>query len=460
MPKNLLNFPAYSIVSVKEDEHDYHIQAEVTQAPADCKLCKAPAPFGFGRREQLIKDLPIHGKRVGIYINTRRMKCRSCEKTFSEYLPEIDEKRLMTSRLVQWIGRAAVKKTFISIAEEVGITEGTVRSIFADFVAEREKEMKFETPKWMGIDEIHLTKPRGVITNIQNNSLVEILKDRNKTTVIDYLSRLPDRRKVELVAMDMWKPYRDAVEEIMPNAIIVIDKFHVVKMANEALEKARKSLRESLSPKQRRGLMHDRYVLLRRTNELSDKDFLLMDGWTKNYPILGDAYRLKESFFEIYTATSSYEARQKYGEWRRSVPPELHDHFSDLIRAFENWQPYILNYFDNPATNAYTESLNSLIRMMSRLGRGYSFEALRAKLLFSEGANKAANKKPAFKRERRSVEPANMKMMIGYADLDFFELPKAPKPRPKFDREPSTPQKKNYGADISTLIKLLESGEL
>lgn len=103
MPKNLLNFPAYSIVSVKEDEHDYHIQAEVTQAPADCKLCKAPAPFGFGRREQLIKDLPIHGKRVGIYINTRRMKCRSCEKTFSEYLPEIDEKRLMTSRLVQWI---------------------------------------------------------------------------------------------------------------------------------------------------------------------------------------------------------------------------------------------------------------------------------------------------------------------------------------------------------------------
>jgi transposase len=72
----------------------------------------------------------------------------------------------------------------------------------------------------------------------------------------------------------------------MPDARIVIDKFHVVRMANNAVEKVRKILRESLTLKQRRGLMHDRFVLLKRERELNDKEQLLLSGWTTNYPEL------------------------------------------------------------------------------------------------------------------------------------------------------------------------------
>jgi transposase len=55
--------------------------------------------------------------------------------------------------------------------------------------------------------------------------------------------------------------------------------------------------------------------------------------------------------------------------------------FYPLTRAVNNWMPEIMAYFDHPVTNAYTESLNNLGRVMNRLGRGYSFEALRAKIL-------------------------------------------------------------------------------
>ncbi len=113
-----------------------------------------------------MKDLPIHGMRVGIYLNTRRMKYNECNKTFSECLPEVDERRFMTQRLVTWIGKQAFRRTFSSIAEEVGVTEGTIWLVFKDYVSDVEKVIRFETPKWMGIDEIHLIKPRGVITNI------------------------------------------------------------------------------------------------------------------------------------------------------------------------------------------------------------------------------------------------------------------------------------------------------
>lgn len=91
-----------------------------------------------------------------------------------------------------------------------------------------------------------------------------------------------------------------------------------------------------------------------------------------------------------------------------SVTHEVENAFGDLDRAWPNWQPYILNYFDcpgnQPITNPYTEPLNNLNRMMNRLDRGYSFVALRAKILSAKGAFKKEFKRSKFER-RMGMEP-------------------------------------------------------
>jgi transposase len=443
---NILNLKSLKTTRVEENEHDYHIDAESTISTTSCQHCQSQNIIGFGRHEQLIRDLPIHAKRVGIYVSTRRYRCKDCGKTFTEKLPDVDDKRSMTNRLVDWIGKQAVKRTFTSIADEVGITEKTVRNVFNDYINAIERKVRFETPQWMGIDEIHLIKPRGVITNIQNNTVVEVLPNRNKETMLHYLGNLPNKDSIKYVAMDMWRPYRDAVEAVLPNATIVIDKFHVVKMANEALDTVRKSLRSELEPKQRRYLKNDRFILLKRRKELSDQEEFLMSGWLENYPQLALAYIAKEAFYEIYDADSLIDAHRRYQAWREMIKPEIEGAYAELIRAFENWQPYILNYFHHPVTNAYTESLNNLIRVMNRLGRGYSFEALRAKILFSEGAHKHKYKKPKF--ERRGREMPVMNKMYLARDVFSEEWP------------PTTQEREiigNYGADIATLIEIFES---
>jgi transposase len=455
MPANILNLPAYAVIGITENEHDYHIDAATKESPKSCPHCHAPQLEGFGRREQMVKDLPMHGRRVGLYIDTRRYRCKSCKKTFYETLPDINERRAMTKRLVDWIGKQCVKRTFASIAEEVGVVEGTIRLIFKDYVTEMEKTLHFETPKWMGIDEIHLIKPRGVITNIQNNTIVELLLNRNKDTVVHYLYHLEHKALIQYVAMDMWAPYRDACIAVIPDAQIIIDKFHVVKMANEAVEKVRKGLRDRLTLKEKRGLMHDRYVLLKRERDLTDRDSLLLSGWIKNYDELGIAYRLKEEFFGIYDAQSPDEAQALYIAWKRGVTPEVAAAFSGLIRAWDNWTPWILGYFDHPVTNAYTESLNNLIRVMNRLGRGYSFEALRAKILFAEGAHKHKNSRPKFERkEKERIERMPDEFALFSAGVPFETEPKQA-PSIKLYKP-----KKNYGVDISTLAALIESEEL
>jgi transposase len=442
MPANILNLPHFFVSSFTENEHDYHVMAVTEVEVKLCINCQSKEIYRFGKREQLIKDLPMHAKRVGIYVDTKRYRCKSCGKTFFERLPGVDEKRHMTDRLIAWIGKSSIKRTFSSIAEEVGITEGTVRLIFKDYVKKLENRIKFDTPAYMGIDEIHIIKkPRGVITNIESKTIVELLVNRNKVTVIQYLSSLPSKEKIKCVAMDMWEPYKDAVQQVMPSAVIVIDKFHVVRMASVALEIVRKAHRASLSAPARRRLMHDRFILLKRPWELSSEERLKLNEWIENFPELDLGYSLKESFYGIYDSSDKYEALDRYQAWELSVPPHMRDAFAPLIKAWRNWQPYILNYFEHKITNAYTESLNNLIRVANRNGRGYSFDVLRAKMLFAEGAIKKELIKPKFERQQHGKGlPEEVFAMYGLPnDADNYI---------------------NLGVDIATLAALIENDEI
>lgn len=212
--------------------------------------------------------------------------------------------------------------------------------------------LNLAAPKWMGIDEIHIIKrPRAVISNLDNNTAVNLLPNRYKTTIATYLASLKGREDVRYVAIDMWEPYKDAVHAVLPNAIVVVDKFHVQRMGNKAFDEFRRSL--------------------------SRRDAALA-------------------------------------------------------------------YFDHRITNAFTESLNSLIRVMNRLGRGYSFEALRAKILFSKGSHKTVLEKPAFQRQA-SFDPC-------YAHFEAADRDDL--------KSQATPDTLNYGVDIDKLVAMIEAGEI
>lgn len=443
---DILNLQSLKVVELKENEHgDYQIKVEAVAPPPACHHCGCIANIQrFGTRQQLYMDTPMHGKRVGLMVDRQRYRCKDCGTVFIEPLPDMDDKRLATKRLVEYIEKQSLKRTFVSISDEVGVNEKTVRNIFRDYVNHLEETVRFETPRCLGIDEIHiLHKPRCVLANIEENTIIDMLENRNKDTVIRYLQRLPNKDNIQYVSMDMWNPYRDAVKAVLPNAKIVIDKFHVVRMANNALEEIRKSFRAEMEPKQRRRLMNDRYVLLKREHDLDARGQLLLEIWTAQFPRLRQAYDLKEAFFKIWDIDNFLEAYNAYDQWKKSIPPEMEKAFKPILTALTNWEEEVFNYFHHPITNAYTESLNSLIRVVNRLGRGYSFDALRAKILFTEGVRKTT--RTAYR---------NQSFPIGRVAVN---------PLPKIDWEALSSEKDvipQLGADISTLITLIEDGEL
>ena len=88
--EHLLRLPGYTITRLQETEHDYHIALETRSPNRRCPNDHTEHCVGYGRSELLIHDLPMHGKRVGLYIDARRFKCRDCGKTFMEPLPGVD----------------------------------------------------------------------------------------------------------------------------------------------------------------------------------------------------------------------------------------------------------------------------------------------------------------------------------------------------------------------------------
>lgn len=436
---NILNLPDWEILDVKENRGDYLIVAQYVPEPAMCPRCSRMLPRldHFGVRQQCFLDLPIHAKRVGILVHRQRYRCKECGRTFMETLPDIHEKRKATRRLIEYIEQETLRRTFVSVAEDVGMGEGNVRAIFHEYVARLEETCKANVPpRWMGLDEIKIVKwPRCVVTNVEKQTIVDMLKDRTKKTVTRYLMRMPGRDQIELVAMDMWGPYRDAVRAALPGAVIVIDKYHVVRMANTALEAVRKDIREGLTASQRRRLMHDRFILLKRKKELEPNQLLILEVWLGEFASLKSAYELKERFFDIWdTAKNSKKAKEQYEEWKSDIPNEITWAFKDLTTALENWESEVFAYFDHRIANAYTEALNSVTRLIYRVGRGYSFEAIRAKMLFNGGLH--IERRPPYAKRQ----------------LQEFPMPYGYQP-------PDDGSDLNYGVRISTIMQRLEDSQ-
>ena len=87
---------------------------------------------------------------MGLQLNRRRYKCRECGSTFWERLISVDEKRSMTKRLLKSIQEQSMSKTFVEVAESVGVDEKTIRNVFKDYVALKEREYQFETLSGLG----------------------------------------------------------------------------------------------------------------------------------------------------------------------------------------------------------------------------------------------------------------------------------------------------------------------
>lgn len=420
----------------------FYLEVLVTGSvvPTMCPVCKSENIHNHGSSEQKFMDTPMRGMPTVLIVKRKRFRCTDCGKTLSEPLPDIDERRSMTSRLVRFIEKESLKKTFAHVAREIGVDEKTVKNIFDDFRNTTLKGVVFETPKILGIDELKIIGDyRAMITNIEQCTVFDLLPTRKKADLLTYFEKLPQKENVEVVTMDMWLPYKQVIQEKLPGRPIVIDRFHVTRMGNNVIDAIRKSARSNLSSKQRLTLKDERFLLMSRAANLSEYDIERLKIWFAKVPLLAEAYYCKELFMQIYEQDCKESALEVMTNIETGMNPLLHPWFSELLTAMRNWRTEILTWYDFPISNAYTESVNRLAKDMNRMGRGYSFDVIRARLLLD---NKA--RKPTTRVVRAHKNSSS-------SSVDFYANHAALKVGPD-------ERIVEYGPHIPTLCDLLEKG--
>lgn len=204
-------------------------------------------------------------------------------------------------------------------------------------------------------------------------------------------------------------------------------------MANKGLDNVRKKVGRSRTKEEKIRLKDERFLLYKREKTLSFDELVRVREWQRAFPLLHEAYRTKERFMNAFDEPNRASGEQAIDRCILAIPSALDLYFADLLSAVRNWKPQILNYFDNRVTNAYTESMNALIREVERLGRGYRFEIMRARLMYDD----IARVKKTSTYRRRPASPDGAMSYFGFDNDVIMET-------------------LEYGPNISTLTEQLK----
>lgn len=340
--------------------------------------------YRHGAKVVNYRDIPVLGKPLVIRAEVKRYRCRECGATSMQELPDMDGQRRMTKRLMAYVEQQGITQTFSAVARHVGLDEKTVRQICEAHIRRVIEEHQITAPLILGIDELTIGgRKRTVFVDVGGKRLLDMIDAMNRSRVDRWLYMLPDRDRVRIVTIDMWGPYRESATALLPNSIVVIDKWHVVSKANYYLDRVRARFRQGAKGKDKKNPRRGRIIMHIKPEKLSPMKRMMLDAMLDNNPLLKAGWECKEAFYAVWKATDRTTAERLYDEWKTSIPKEVEREFTQLARTVDNWRTEIFAYFDHPFTNAYTEARNRLVKDLSRAGRGYSFDKIRAKALLS-----------------------------------------------------------------------------
>ncbi|MEE9528499.1 MAG: ISL3 family transposase [Dehalococcoidia bacterium] len=280
-------------------------------------------------------------------------------------------RRHSSYRFREYLGQEALHQTVRRTAKKEQVGEGLVRRCVAEEVGRRlEAKGVKEVPKFIGLDEFSVRRRRlyhTAICNLVEGEIMEVVEGQGQQKVEEYLDSLPNPERVKGVAMDMHEPFRQAIQMCLPQAKVVVDKFHLVRHINRTIDKVRSRLQGGSRRGKRRDLFRSRYTLLKGTERLADWEKRKLNQLFYCYPDLKRAWVLKESFRTWYREMDRMRAEEMLGLLEERIEGDSLPEFKELLHTLGNWREEILNYFDYRITNGFVEGKNNRIKTIKRI---------------------------------------------------------------------------------------------
>ena len=225
----------------------------------------------------------------------------------------------------------------------------------------------------LGIDETSKKKGHNYITtavDLDEKKVINIVDGKDKNAVKQIKDNLEAKgvkaEQIEHASIDLSKSFISGISECFPKAQIHFDRFHVVQLLNKAMNEVRIQER-----KEHKELKGHKYTFLKNKNSLSDEKINKLSELITLFPTLGEAYRLKELFNDLWEMNTAEEADSFIDIWLKEVESKNIPAFNKFATTVKIHRKGIINYVETKINNGILESINAKIQQAKRRAKGY-----------------------------------------------------------------------------------------
>jgi transposase len=403
----LLGLDSFVVGAQLEVDGEWWLAVETTAHVAGCEACGTKA-VAHGRRDVRVRDLPMADHPVVLVWRKRLWRCLEpdCQvATWSEDTDAIAPRAVLTERARAEICRrvGGDGHSVAQVAREFGVGWHTAMEAVRDHGRPRVDHLsRLRLPSAMGLDETSFLAANGShptlsvtgFVDLDRHRLIDVVPGRSAVAVSSWLAAKPERwlAGIATAVIDPYSGYARGLAEGLPHARLVVDHFHAVRLANQALDEVRRRTQQStLGHRGRRGdpLYRIRRRLLAAHDRLSAEAYrrmtVLLDAGDPAGEVAA-AYLAKELLREVYDTTDIFEAQGRLGRFYQHCRAAEVAELARLARTVRRWEAEILAWHTTGLTNGPTEAVNLLIKKIKRVGHGFrNFDNYRLRLLLHCG---------------------------------------------------------------------------
>ena len=261
-----------------------------------------------------------------------------------------------------------------------GLSYDSVLGVLERRIDPRVNWSSFSQIGTLGLDEIAPKKGQGhylvIVTSRQANGrlrILAVLPDRQKETILDFLRSIPERlkRSIQTVCSDMYEGYTEAVKEVLPQARLVIDRFHVTEAYRAGLDQLRKAelrrLKQALSKEDYATLKGSLWALRKSPQDLTLQDRQVLKQLFGYSPQMKLAYDLQRQLTSIFDQPlNQVSAKARLRSWIKRVRKSPLTCFDPFLLTLEKWWEEITAFFVTRANSGFVEGLNNKLKVLKR----------------------------------------------------------------------------------------------
>jgi transposase len=374
----------YQLKKVEFDGGFTLFHVEPKQQLLRCSACGSSEVIRRGATERWFRNLPVGSLVTWIIALIPRVSCLECGCCRQIKTGFSDPRRTYTRAFARYVLELSRLMTIKDVAEHLGVSWDVVKDIQKQHLRRHYASPALKGVRQIAIDEISIGRGHRYLTlvlDLETGAVLFVGDGKGADSLLPFWRRLrPYKAKIEAVAIDMSAAYISAVWDNLPDAAIVFDRFHIVKLMNDKLTQLRRDLyRQAVDDLGKRALKGIRWLLLKHPDNLDDERGereRLQEALELNAS-LAIGYYLKEDLRQIWEQDSKRQAERFLRDWIARARSAGIRALNEMATTLERHAWGITSWYDYPISTGPLEGTNNKIKTMQRQHYGLRDEEFR-----------------------------------------------------------------------------------